>query len=88
MQPIQNSGSNGFMDSRVALFRTTGAIHTQTHARKIANRFPPSSRVIRPVNTISAPCASAGRNRIACNESPSAMRLTRVSSATSGAKST
>src|SRR3981189_2363308 len=70
MLPIQNKGANGFMEKRVPLPRITGASRTERHASSTANRLPPSSRVIRPVSTISAPLASAGRNRIASRETP------------------
>jgi hypothetical protein len=43
MQPIQNRGSMGFMERRVALPRMTGASGAEPDASNMAQRFPPSS---------------------------------------------
>ena len=87
-QPIQNSGSKAFMDSRLSTARMPGATSAARAARPWANRLPPSSRAIRAVRATSPAPATAGKKRIAGSESPSSDRAIQVINAISGGWST
>ncbi len=63
--PIQNNGSNAFIESQLSMARKPGATRIDSAASPWAKRCPPNSRAIRPVSsTLPAP-ASAGKKRIA-----------------------
>ena len=73
-QPIQNSGSNAFMESRLSQRESPAPPASRGRREPWANRLPPSSRAIRPVSSTSPAPATAGKKRIAGSESPKSAR--------------
>src|SRR6266498_4774861 len=60
--PIQNSGSNAFIEKKLPTAKLNSAQSEPAQASAIAHGRPPSSRAIKPViATVAAP-ASAGRS--------------------------
>jgi len=75
MHPIQNSGSNAFMEKKLPTARLNSAQSEPAQASAIAHPPPSSSRAIAPVRATVAAPASAGSKRTANNESPSSAWL-------------
>jgi hypothetical protein len=86
--PIQNSGSNAFIDRILSMLRIPNAVSVARAASPCATFLPPSSRAIRAVRTTSNAPASAGSKRIAASESPIVDRTTQAINAISGGWST
>ncbi len=88
MHPIQNSGSNAFMEKKLPTAKLNSAQSEPAQASATAHPRPPSSRAIKPViATVAAP-ANAGRRRIVNNELPRRIWLRRSSRIDNGGWST